>query len=250
MHIRVVTPVIPTGLTQASDFEGILRTDAVLDYIEIAAGPASIECALDEVIAAPAVVAAVVEAEAEGVDAVLIDCMEDPGLVAARECVSIPVLGPCETAMNLACILGHRFSMLAVTENMRMAFENRARIYGAWDKYASTRSVEVPVLELRGDSDHLAERLLDASRLAIEKDGADTLVIGCTGMVGLAERLTTELLEAGFDVPVIDPIPVPARMAELLTTSGLRHSKRAYPTPKRKPMRGFENTALHKFSGP
>jgi len=248
MHIRVITPVIPTGLTGPSDFEGILSAGETLDYIEIETGPASIECALDETIAAPAVVAAIIDAEAEGVDAVVIDCMEDPGLRAARECVRIPVLGPCETSMNLACTLGHRFSMLAVTQNMRVGFENHARIYGAWDKYASTRSVEVPVLELGGDSDHLDAALFDASRRAIEEDDADTLVIGCTGMVGVAERLGAALAQAGLDVPVIDPIPVTVRLATVLAASGLTHSKRAYPTPGRKEMRGYDATSLTKFS--
>ncbi len=247
-HIRVVTPIIPTGLTQASDFEGILGGEDRLSYVEVSRGAASIESELDEVLSAPATVAEIIAAEAEGVDAVVIDCMGDPGLRAGRECVSIPVLGPCETSMNLACTLGHRFSLLAVTSNMRVRFDNQARLYGAGDKYASTRAVEVPVLELRHDSDLLRQKTLDQAVAALEIDGADTLIIGCTGMVGLARNLDADLRAAGWNVPVIDPIPATVRIAKAIAETGLCHSKRAYPTPERKQILGFEGSALDRFA--
>ncbi|RLJ36195.1 allantoin racemase [Litoreibacter meonggei] len=234
LHIRVVTPIIPTGLTQASDFEGILGPEDRLSYVEIGKGAASIETELDEILSAPDTVAKIIEAEAEGVDAVVIDCMGDPGLRPARECVEIPVLGPCETTMNLACILGHRYSVLAVAANMRVRFENQARIYGAWDKYASTRSVDVPVLELDCESDLLKEKLFEQAILALENDGADTLIIGCTGMVGLAQSLQEKLRDAGWFVPVIDPIPITVKIAKALVETGISHSKAAYPNPEKK----------------
>lgn len=246
-HIRVITPVIPTGLTQASDFEGILGPGDHLSYVEIARGPASIECGFDKMLAAPETVACMIEAERDGVDAVVIDCMEDPGLWAGRECLSIPVLGPCQTTMNLASTLGHRFTVLSVTPNMRVHFETQARVYGAGDKYASTRSVDIPVLELKSGSAMLKERLLEQAIAAIEQDGADTLILGCTGMVGVARGLQDDLAHAGWSVPVLDPVPVTVRVAKVFVDSGISHSKRAYPTPGRKVIHGFEGSALETF---
>lgn len=248
VHIRVVTPIIPTGLTQPSDFEGILGGDDHLSYVEIDRGAASIETELDEMLSAPDTVAKIIAAEAEGVDAVVIDCMGDPGLHAARECVRIPVLGPCETAMNLACTLGHRFSVLAVTGNMRVRFDNQARLYGAGEKYASTRAVDVPVLELNCGSETLRRKLLEAAIAAIRTDGADTLVIGCTGMVGLAETLQNDLKDAGLPAPVIDPIPATVRIAKAVVECGLGHSKLAYPTPGQKLFRGYDGAGFDRFS--
>ena len=43
-------------------------------------------------------------AEAEGMDAVIIDCMADPGLDPARELASIPIIGPAQAAMHLAAL--------------------------------------------------------------------------------------------------------------------------------------------------
>mgnify|MGYP003320815669 CR=1 FL=1 len=50
--------------------------------------------------------------------------MGDPGLQGARECVSIPVIGPCETAMHFASMLGHKFSVLTVLERTVPLIEN------------------------------------------------------------------------------------------------------------------------------
>ncbi|MCP4321048.1 MAG: hydrogenase expression protein HupH, partial [Alteromonadales bacterium] len=45
-----------------------------------------------------------IKAERAGADAIIIDCMGDPGLNACREAVSIPVIGPCQTAtQSLQC---------------------------------------------------------------------------------------------------------------------------------------------------
>jgi allantoin racemase len=248
IHICVVTPVVPTGLTQASDFEGILGPEDRLSYVEIENGPASIETAFDAMLAAPDVVAKMIEAERNGAHAIVIDCMGDPGLLPGRECLSIPVLGPCQTSMNLACTLGHRYSILAVTEDMHVQFENQARTYGTWDKYASTRSVEVPVLELMPGSPTLRAQLLEQALQAIKHDGADTIIIGCTGMVGVAKMLQDDILAAGWSVPVIDPVRMTVKIARTLVEAGLCHSKTAYPTPKAKEIRGYATFANSQFS--
>ena len=248
MHIRVVTPVVPTGLTNADDFMNILGPEDRLDFTELDHGPISVESAFDKMLAAPDVVAKIILAEAEGIDAVVIDCMEDPGLAAARECVSIPVLGPCQTAMNLACTLGYRFSIMSVSQNMGQDFETQAKVYGAWDKYASTRSVDIPVSELKGQSDLLRKKLANAAIVAITEDRADTIIIGCTGMLGVATTLQQDLKDAGYKVPVIDPISITVKTAKLLVECGLSHSKLGYPMPKVSQIGGYNGSSLHDFA--
>lgn len=232
VHVRVVTPIIPTGLTKASDFLGILDAEDIVDFTELDVGPKTIESGYDSALAAPDTIAKIIAAEQDGVDAVVIDCMGDPGLQAARECVRIPVLGPCQTAMSIAGTLGHRFSVLSIARSTHAAFHRRARIYGSAENYASTRSVEIPVAGLDAQKDLLRARLLHAAKEAIEQDGADTLVIGCTRMFA-ANELRGDLLSEGFDIPVIDPVPVTIKFAKTLVELGLAHSKHAFPTPAR-----------------
>jgi allantoin racemase len=239
VHIRVVTPIIPTGLTQPSDFHGILSPPDILSYVEIDVGPSSIDSEFDEMLAAPGTVAKIIEAESEGVDAIVIDCMGDPGLRSSRECVRIPVLGPCETTMNLACMMGNRFSVLAPLSSMRVQFEHQARVYGVSSKYASTRSFDIPISNLPHASDQTRDKLLEQAIIAIELDGADTLIIGCTAMIGAAPNLRADLSKNGYHVTVIDPIPASVRIAKALVDCGLTHSQSAFQPPSEKERRGF-----------
>jgi allantoin racemase len=207
--------------------------------VEIDAGPVSIETELDKALATPDTVAKIIQAERDGVDAVVIDCMCDLGLMAARECVEIPVISQCEAMMNLACTLGHRYSILSVAEPMRTLFESQAKIYGAWEKYASTRTIGVPVTELASETEAVSNTMLAQSIEAITTDGADVLVLGCTGFIGMAKWLQEELSKRGHHVPVLDPIPTSVRLAKVLVECGLTHSKVAYPKPSAKEIRGY-----------
>lgn len=59
-----------------------------------AAGPEQVRSAADVAQAAPHVVALICAAEADGFDAVIVDCTDDPGVAEARLVVSIPIVGP------------------------------------------------------------------------------------------------------------------------------------------------------------
>ena len=242
-HVRVVTPITTHGFRKLGDFAALQGPSLKVDMVEIAYGPASIECELDEALAVPDTVARIVEAEREGVDAVVIDCMGDPGLKPARECVSIPVLGPCETAMHLASMLGHCFSVVTVLERIRPMIENLAKVYGVPGKLKSVRAVEIPVLDLEGDQSRVERALTEQALLAVEQDRADAIIFGCTGMLGCADAVRRGLLDAGHDAPVIDPVPAAIHVAAALLASGLSHSKTTYAPPPRKSIVGYDALA-------
>jgi allantoin racemase len=238
-HIRVVTPITTRGFRKAADFDGLAGPGVTISHVEIDRGPASIECEYDEMLAIPDTVRCIVEAEREGVQAVVIDCMGDPGMKAGRECVSIPVIGPCEAAMHLASMLGHTFSVVTVLKRLRVQFENQARLYGCWDKYASTRAVDIPVLALEGDPKATRRTLTEQALIAVEEDGADAIIFGCTGMLGCAEAVREGLMAKGYDIPVIDPVPAAVRLASALIDIGISHSRVAYAPPPAKPVVGY-----------
>ena len=50
----------------------------------------------------------------EGFDAFLIGNIADPGLQEAREIADIPVLGLCEAALHVACMMGANFSLVTI----------------------------------------------------------------------------------------------------------------------------------------
>ena len=96
----------------------------------------------------PDTIAKIVQAEQEGADAVVVDCFGDPGVDAGREATEMLVLGPAQTSMHLAALLGQKFSVVTVLEAVVPMLEDLAMKYGLADKLCSIRTVDIPVLEL------------------------------------------------------------------------------------------------------
>lgn len=242
MKIRIVGPVIrPKGVpAHGLEVTDVSRPDVHPESVLLDCGPISIECEYDEALAAPDTVSKVIEAERDGCDAVVISCFGDPALHAAREKVSIPVVGPGEASMHLAASLGHRFSVVTVVDNLIPLFEDNARLYGLEHSLASVRSIGVTVLDLEETAREWAvQKLVEESILAIDEDGAHVIVLGCTGMTGLADAVHDALTSRGHEVPVIDPGLASLKVAEMLVDAGLTHSKRTYPVPPVKEIVGY-----------
>ena len=204
---------------------------------QVTKGPASIESAVDEVLAAPGVVDSAIKAEADGAQAVVIDCMLDPGLDAAREAVSIPVIGCGEAAMRAA---GAKFAVVTVLQRQERAFADLARRYGLADRMTEIIGIGVPVLALETDRETALAATIEGSRSAVER-GAISVVFGCTGMLGFADEVSRAL----DGIKVIDPLPNAITAAHEAIQSGQTTDKAVYPYPDAKPIVGFrEWTAL------
>lgn len=210
-----------------AEYAGVETTTGIDDVSE---GPASIESAYEEYLSIPASVARCAELELEGWDAVVLGCFGDPGLDAFREIVSIPVVGPGEASVLLAASLGHRFSIVTISDSVVRAIERQVRNVGVAEKLASVRAVNIPVLELDHDRERTVAAVVAEGRAALLQDRADTLILGCMsmGFLEIAEAVSTEL-----GVPVLNPARVAVRFAEAVVGAGLSHSRHAYlPPPK------------------
>jgi allantoin racemase len=240
LTLHVVTPVTGVNPPDAPTLAAALGPRVSVTCSRIEYGPASIECELDQALAVPGTVAEVKAAAATGADAIVINCMGDPGLAAARELTSVPVLGTAQTSMHLAAMLGHRFTVLTVLDQLIHVDEVKAAGYGLGERLASVRSVGIPVLGLGDDTERLIAGLTEQGLRAVHDDGAHVLILGCTGMLGLAAELAAALAQQGLtDVPVIDPLPATLHVAAALARSGLSQSKRTYPDPPAKDRPGY-----------
>lgn len=244
VHVRVISPITTRGFRTDAAVKGLDAPGLVVSAAQIERGPASIECEYEQAMAAPDTVRLIVEAERDGVDAVVIDCMGDPGLRAARECVRIPVVGPGQTAMHVAAMIGHRFSVVTVLRRLRPSFENAAAVHGLAGRMASCRAVDIPVLNLESDLVATSAALVEEAAKAVELDGAEAVIFGCTELLGCAGAVRAGLLARGIDIPVVDPIPTAVNVAAALVRSGLTQSQLTYPLPPEKPMPGYEMPAL------
>jgi allantoin racemase len=241
VKIRVIVPVITKefeGMT-LGEFSAAAGPDTEISVVSLDKGPASIESGYEKALAVPDAVAKIVQAEKDGVDAVIADCMGDPGVEEAREMVSIPVIGPGQTSMHIAAMLGHRFSVVHPLERANPLFDHLAAEVGTTKQLASVRAVNIPVLEL-DDRPRLLKALVEQSVKAVREDGAHVILFGCTGMAGLAKEVEGGLSKAGItNVPVIDPAILALKIAGALADMGLSHSKRTYAAPPEKEIIGY-----------
>jgi allantoin racemase len=139
--------------------------------------------------------------------------------------------------MHLAAMLGHRFSMLTVSEQDVSAVEEQAARYGLSAKLASARPFDIPVLALDDDRDGTVAAVVEVAERTVREDGAHVVIPGCTGLAGLASRIQAGLAERNCEVPVLDPPWVALKLAESLVDLDLSHSRRTYPSPPDKEIR-------------
>ena len=189
-------------------------------------GPASIESEFDDQIATPWALEEIARAERDGFDAVFVSCMRDVAVRAGREIVRIPVVGPSQTCMAVASTLGDKFGVVTVVKNTVPFFIRKAREHGMTENLAGVRSIEVPVLDLDSRKGEVAEALTAESQKLVDDYNADSIILGCTGLVGMAREVTRRV-----GVPVLDPTPIAVKYAELLVATGTTHSLRAFPRP-------------------
>lgn len=227
----------PMGRTPEGRAEVQRRGDLLREYagagtetgiVDVEQGPASIESMYEEYLSIPAGVERALELERDGWDAIILGCYGDPGLDAYRELVSVPVIGPGEATALMAASLGHRFSIITITDSVIAPTERQIRSVGIGEKLASVRVVGIPVLELHHDRNRTIEAVIEQGRRAMDEDRADTLILGCMSMAFLeiAEAVAPEL-----GIPVLNSARVSLKYAEALVGAGLTHSRRAYMVP-------------------
>lgn len=232
MKILVILPILKHKVYEEITYRELSQAaskETEIKVVSLDKGPASIESAYDEALAIPGILDLTLKAEREGYDAVIIDCMGDPGLEAAREIVKIPVIGPCQASIAFASMLCAKFSVVTILRNVVPLFHELTKKYGVTDKIVSVRCIDIPVLELEKNMEKVRSLLLSESKKAIEDDYAEAIILGCTGMIGLAEEIKQKL-----NVPVIDPAPTALKMAEVMIKLGVSHSKITYPKPPEK----------------
>jgi len=222
----------PMGLAEVKRREKLLNDWAfagtAVDVRDVADGPASIESAYEEMLSIPPTLDLLMQIEDEGYDAAIIGCFGDPGLEPARELLTMPVVGPCESSMLLAAALGHKFSVLTIFDTLIAGQEYLAVKAGVRDKLASVRATGIPVLELMTDPAATKARLTEVAAACVKQDRADAILFGCMTMSFLD---MTDEISAAVGVPFVNAGKAALKKAETLVSMNLSHSKTAFATP-------------------
>ncbi len=155
---------------------------------------------------------------AKNYDAVVIGCFYDVGLREAREVSGRAIVtAPCQSATAIASNLGNSFSVLVGRRKWIPKMRENVQAYGHGHRLASMRALDLGVHDFQADHDLTCNRLLTEGRKAVEEDGAEVLILGCTAEYGFHETMQNEL-----GVPVIDAVLSPFKTAEFLAEAAAR----------------------------
>ncbi len=77
----------------------------------------------------PGIVERIVEGEKQGYRAAIVGWFGDPGLIAARELVSFPVIGPGEATLAVASTLGDKIVLVEPDRDSAFATQRMVRAY-------------------------------------------------------------------------------------------------------------------------
>lgn len=163
-----------------------------------------------------------IEADKEGFDAACVHCFGDPGIQEARSVVSLPIFGPAEASMHLACQLGHRFAIIGTNMPGQLRqIEEQVKQHGLEGRLIPKgirfdREPFVKVWEQWMGNPQLAADSVAETAKECVADGADVIVLGCAGTSLLCSMVGFNKVEVDGQVaPVIDSVMAAMKTAEM-----------------------------------
>jgi allantoin racemase len=191
-------------------------------------GPAEIEAV------APLFHQTFIQAEEQGYDAVVPLGMLDLGVQGGRSLVDIPVIGPLEASLHVAALLGDRFGLIAYHPTAIPRHRQHIRALGMDQWVVGHRAVNLHLRDITAHHHQMVEAFLSAARSLIEDDGAEVIIPH--GITQCPVHIKPDWLTRELGVPVVEGIGAPIRMAALLVSLGLKHSRIRWPrSPRRQP---------------
>jgi Asp/Glu/hydantoin racemase len=126
-------------------------------------------------------------------DAVLLACFGDPGLEALREVSDCPVISLIDASCAEAGADGRRFSIVTGGERWRPMLTEMIGARGLGGRLTSIRTVAPTGGEIARDPQGSAAVLADACRRCADEDGAEAVILGGAGLIGIAEMIQQRL---------------------------------------------------------
>lgn len=230
MRVVVMNPNTTASMTAAiaEAARRRARPDTEIVPLNPLWGPPSIEGWYEGFLSAAAVLERLADLPAD-VDALVMAGFGEPGREGARQLLDIPVLDITEAAAQFACVLGERYAVVTTLASSVSQVQLSLTSAGLMSRCAAILATGLGVLELEADPAATRERIAQRATEALQA-GADVICLGCGGMAGFDEELSTSL-----GVPVVDGVVAAVKQAEALVDCGLSTSKHgAFAPPNAK----------------
>lgn len=230
LRICILAPVGVSTFNQSilDAVSPVIPNDVLVDVRNLPSGTPHIQDRIDWLENGPAVVTMAVQLEKEGFDGIWLSDFDMCGVEAAREVINIPIVGGFPVAAFSALLLSQRFSIVTVLQSTLAMQRGHVQNYGLQDSFCSIHAIDCPVDQL-ADKSVVIPKILESALLAVKRDGAQSILLGCTGFVGVAREVEL-LLEERLNcyVPVIDPNQAGFSMLLALVRMRVRPSRLCY----------------------
>jgi len=127
-----------------------------------------------------------------------------------RESFEISVVGAGETSMMMAGLLGDKFAVISPTTSTARQVESNARRMGLEAGTFSVVALEIPVLQLERNRGRTIRETTKAAEKCL-RNGADVVVLGCTGMAYMADEIKKRI-----PAPLMEPASLTLKIAETM----------------------------------
>jgi Asp/Glu/hydantoin racemase len=235
-RILLVNPNISDSVSDLirSEAQRSASAGTQVDVMTAPFGVAYIETRFEALVGAYAT-AQVAAEHCRNYDAVVVAAFGDPGLAGLRELLPVPVTGMTEAALATAHLLGHRISIIAISQRIQAWYREVVESYGFGDRLASIRALDRPLSSIGGVQEEHAQALQALAERAVAEDGAEVIVLAGAPLAGLARSLHGRL-----PVPVVDGVSSAVRHAETLAALQPGRARQgSFALPPAKPHRGL-----------
>jgi allantoin racemase len=236
MRLLIINPNISESVTELIGAEARRSASPGTELTLLTApfGVAYIETRFEALIGAYATAQLAAE-HYVGHDAVIVAAFGDPGLTGLREVMPVPVLGMTESALASACLLGHRFSIIAISQRIQAWYRESVEANGLVDRLASIRALDKPLASIASAQEDNRAQLRALCERAVDEDRAEVIILAGAPLAGLARSLAGEL-----PVPVVDGVSSAVRHAEsLVTLKPGKATRGSFAPPPAKPHQGL-----------
>ena len=175
---------------------------------------------------APAFLESFKQAEKEGFHAVVPLGTLDLGVDGGKSAVDIPVVGPTEAALHVACMVGDKFGAIVYHENQTAFLRAIVRRYGLEERMVGFGVSGFDLPDIAAHHDEVVETFVKEAKRLIAL-GAE--VIFPMGISQCPVHIKPDWLQKELGVPVVEAIGAPIRMAALLVGLGLKQSRLRWP---------------------
>jgi len=198
-----------------------------------------------------------IQAEKDGFHAVFINTVGDYGINAMRSATNILIVGAGESTMAMCSNISSNFSIVTVwPPKLNFIYQERITNCAMENRCVSIRNIvgdkELNIASEAGDiisrmnrsNSSILTRAIEEIKLAVEEDGAESIILGCTCMAKIAPEIADQV-----NIPVLEPVRTGYKTTETILSLGLMHSDITFSKAKSENTNALDNLISGKEFG-